>query len=88
MAIEPGVPCRMCHFCKNGRYNLCRDVFFCATPPDDGCLSRFYLHAADFCFKLPDNMTLEEGALMEPLAVCISSAHALIPVAYVTILLR
>ena len=30
---------------------------------------RYYVHAADFCYKLPDNMSLEEGALMEPLAV-------------------
>ncbi|KAG0708270.1 Sorbitol dehydrogenase [Chionoecetes opilio] len=69
VAIEPGVPCRMCEFCKSGRYNLCPDVYFCATPPDDGNLCRYYTHAADFCFKLPDNVTLEEGAILEPLSV-------------------
>ncbi|XP_038072109.1 sorbitol dehydrogenase-like [Patiria miniata] len=69
VAIEPGVPCRMCSFCKEGRYNLCPDVFFCATPPDDGSLRRYYCHAADFCFKLPDHVSLEEGALLEPLSV-------------------
>lgn len=42
---------------------------FCATPPFDGNLTRFYAHAADFCYKLPDHMTMEEGALLEPLAV-------------------
>ena len=51
VAIEPGVPCRFCSFCKDGRYNLCPDVRFCATPPVDGCLARFYSHAADFCYK-------------------------------------
>lgn len=51
VAIEPGVPCRVCQYCKVGRYNLCEDIFFCATPPDDGNLSRYYVHAADFCFK-------------------------------------
>ncbi|CAG2203817.1 SORD [Mytilus edulis] len=35
-AIEPGVPCRTCRLCKSGKYNLCKDIFFCATPPDDG----------------------------------------------------
>ena len=30
---------------------------------------RYYVHAANFCYKLPSHMTLEEGALMEPLAV-------------------
>ena len=51
VAIEPGVPCRQCRLCKSGRYNLCKDVFFCATPPDDGNLCQFYKHAADFCYK-------------------------------------
>ncbi|XP_076252316.1 sorbitol dehydrogenase-like isoform X2 [Rhynchophorus ferrugineus] len=69
VAIEPGVPCRVCYLCKTGSYNLCPDVFFCATPPDDGNLSRYYVHAADFCHKLPSNMDLEDGALMEPLSV-------------------
>lgn len=69
VAIEPGVSCRMCSFCKEGLYNLCLDVKFCATPPDDGNLCRYYTHAADFCHKLPDHVTLEEGALMEPLSV-------------------
>lgn len=69
VAIEPGVPCRYCKFCKDGRYNLCKDIVFCATPPVHGNLRRYYKHAADFCYKLPDNVTLEEGALMEPLSV-------------------
>lgn len=69
VAIEPGVPCRVCQFCKEGKYNLCPDIVFCATPPVHGNLSRYYVHAADFCYKLPDHVSLEEGALLEPLAV-------------------
>ncbi|XP_057307172.1 sorbitol dehydrogenase-like [Hydractinia symbiolongicarpus] len=69
VAVEPGVPCRVCNFCKSGRYNLCSSIFFCATPPDDGSLSRFYVHAADFCYKLPNHVSYEEGALLEPLSV-------------------
>ncbi|CAG9856374.1 unnamed protein product [Phyllotreta striolata] len=69
VAIEPGVPCRYCTYCKTGKYHLCKDLFFCATPPDDGNLSRYYVHDADFCWKLPSNMSLEEGAIMEPLSV-------------------
>uniref|UniRef100_A0A1L8E4L6 Sorbitol dehydrogenase n=1 Tax=Nyssomyia neivai TaxID=330878 RepID=A0A1L8E4L6_9DIPT len=69
VAIEPGVACRECRFCKEGRYNLCPDMIFCATPPCHGNLTRFYAHAADFCFKLPDHVTMEEGALLEPLSV-------------------
>lgn len=73
VAIEPGVPCRTCKLCKSGRYNLCKDVFFCATPPDDGNLCRFYKHPADFCFKLPEHVSLDEGAMLEPLAVAVYS---------------
>ena len=51
VAIEPGVPCRYCDLCKTGKYNLCKDVIFCATPPVDGNLARYYTHAADFCYK-------------------------------------
>jgi L-iditol 2-dehydrogenase len=69
VAIEPGVSCRLCSFCKTGKYNLCPDMKFCATPPYDGNLRRFYAHAADFCFKLPDHVSMEEGALLEPLSV-------------------
>ncbi|XP_037824906.1 sorbitol dehydrogenase-like [Lucilia sericata] len=68
-AIEPGVPCYICEFCKTGKYNLCPDMKFCATPPYDGNLTRYYKHAADFCFKLPDHVSMEEGALLEPLSV-------------------
>jgi len=69
VAVEPGVPCRYCNHCKKGRYNLCQDVQFLATPPYDGSLSNYIIHAADFCYKLPDNVSFSEGALMEPLSV-------------------
>lgn len=69
VAIEPGVPCKTCQDCKQGRYNLCPDMKFCATPPFHGNLARFYVHDADFCYKLPDHVSTEEGALLEPLSV-------------------
>merc|ERR1712083_385284 len=69
VAIEPGVPCAGCDYCKTGVYNLCPGMQFCATPPVHGNLARYYVHAANFCYRLPDNVSLEEGALMEPLAV-------------------
>ncbi|KAH3803648.1 hypothetical protein DPMN_131914 [Dreissena polymorpha] len=55
--------------CKKGRYNLCADSKFCATPPYDGNLARYYVHDADFCYKLPDHVSTEEGALLEPLSL-------------------
>lgn len=75
VAIEPGVPCRFCDFCKGGRYNLCPDVFFCATPPHHGTLTRFYTHAADFCYKLPEHVSFEEAALLEPLSVAVHACR-------------
>ncbi|KAK3069214.1 hypothetical protein LTR53_012616 [Teratosphaeriaceae sp. CCFEE 6253] len=69
VAMEPGIPCRRCVRCKDGRYNLCVDMRFAATPPVDGTLAKFYALPEDFCYKLPDSVSLEEGALMEPLAV-------------------
>lgn len=75
VAIEPGVPCRICDYCKIGRYNLCPDIIFCATPPYDGNLARYYTHAADFCYKLPDHMSTEEGALLEPLSVAVHACR-------------
>lgn len=44
-------------------------MVFCATPPYDGNLTKYYAHAADYCYKLPDHVTMEEGALLEPLSV-------------------
>ncbi|XP_045775863.1 sorbitol dehydrogenase-like [Maniola jurtina] len=75
VAIEPGVPCRCCEFCKTGRYHLCPDIMFCATPPAHGNLARYYKHAADFCYKLPDHVSMEEGALLEPLTVGIHACR-------------
>lgn len=69
VALEPGVPCRLCPFCKSGKYNLCVDMKFAATPPYDGTLARFYVLPEDFCVKLPENVSMADGALVEPLAV-------------------
>lgn len=74
VSIEPGYPLVNDNHTKTGRYNL-SSVFFCATPPDDGCLQRFYKHRADFCYKLPENMTYEQGALIEPLSVGIHACR-------------
>lgn len=69
VAMEPGIPCRKCKFCKTGRYNLCPDVKFWATPPIDGTFTEYVTHPADFCFKLPSSVSFEEGSMFEPLAV-------------------
>ncbi len=69
VALEPGKTCGECEFCRSGRYNLCPDVIFYATPPVDGIFTEYTVHPANLCFKLPDNVSTMEGALIEPLAV-------------------
>ncbi|OLL24692.1 putative D-xylulose reductase A [Neolecta irregularis DAH-3] len=69
VAVEPGFPCRRCVYCKSGNYALCPRLTFAATPPVDGTLQKYYLAPEDFCYKLPDHVTFEEGALIEPLSV-------------------
>ncbi|CAL5364317.1 unnamed protein product [Camellia sinensis] len=69
VALEPGISCCQCNRCKEGRYNLCHDMKFFATPPIHGSLANQIVHPASLCFKLPDNVSMEEGAMCEPLSV-------------------
>ena len=69
VALEPGKTCGHCRYCRQGKYNLCPDVVFFATPPVDGVFQEYVAHEAALCFKLPDNVSTLEGALIEPLAV-------------------
>lgn len=75
VALEPGKTCGKCKFCREGKYNLCSDVVFFATPPVDGVFQEYVAHEAGLCFKLPDNVSTLEGALIEPLAVGFHAAN-------------
>ncbi|BFZ56924.1 hypothetical protein PYCC9005_003974 [Savitreella phatthalungensis] len=74
VAIEPGVPCgkATCHFCRTGRYNACPDVTFYSTPPVHGLLTRYHLHPQGWLHKIPDNISYEEGSMLEPLSVALA----------------
>lgn len=74
VTVEPGLTCGTCEFCTSGRYNLCPDVEFLAVPPHEGVLKRYISYPAYRVFKLPDNVTNTEGALIEPLSVGIQAA--------------
>ena len=71
VAIEPGVPCRICNHCKAGHYNLCGDMAFFATPPVDGAFAQFVAIAADFAHPVPATVSDDAAGLMEPLSVAI-----------------
>ncbi len=75
VALEPGITCGQCEFCKTGRYNLCPDVQFLATPPVQGCYENYIAFPENMCFKLPDNISTKEGALVEPLSVGMHAAN-------------
>ncbi|KIX07409.1 uncharacterized protein Z518_02062 [Rhinocladiella mackenziei CBS 650.93] len=73
VAMEVGFPCRSCSLCTSGRYNLCSKMSFRSSaktfPHADGTLQTVISQPASMCYKLPENVTFEQGALVEPLAV-------------------
>ncbi|KTG10040.1 alcohol dehydrogenase [Haloprofundus marisrubri] len=71
VTLEPGVPCGRddCEYCRSDEYNLCPDVHFMATPPDDGAFAEFVAWPADYAYRLPESVSLQAGALIEPLSV-------------------
>lgn len=70
VALEPGVPCGECEYCKKGLYNLCDHMSFMAIPGErEGVFAEYCVHPASMCYRLPENMDTMEGALIEPLAV-------------------
>ena len=74
VCMEPGIPSFRSRATLEGMYNLDRDVVFWATPPVHGCLTPEVVFPAAFTFKLPDNVSMAEGALVEPLAIGMQAA--------------
>ena len=69
VAIEPQRPCRVCAQCTAGRYNLCPDMSFYATPPADGAFCEYVTIQAPFAHPVPDSVSDDAAALLEPLSV-------------------
>jgi D-xylulose reductase len=74
VCMEPGIPDMTSRASREGHYNLDPAVRFWATPPIHGCLTGEVIHPAAFTFKLPDNVSLAEGAMVEPFAVGMHAA--------------
>ncbi|MCP8686210.1 NAD(P)-dependent alcohol dehydrogenase [Marinobacterium sedimentorum] len=74
VCMEPGIPDLKSRATLEGKYNLDPAVSFWATPPIHGCLMPEVVHPANFTFKLPDNVSFAEGALIEPLATGMQAA--------------
>jgi L-iditol 2-dehydrogenase len=69
VSVEPGVPCFTCDQCLAGRYNLCPDMRFFATPPIDGAFCEYVTVHEAFAHAVPDDLTDDAAALLEPLSV-------------------
>ncbi|MCA1644570.1 MAG: alcohol dehydrogenase catalytic domain-containing protein [Chloroflexi bacterium] len=68
VAIEPGASCGRCSYCKSGRYTLCPDMVFYATPPVHGAMAEYPVIRADLAHSIPDAVSYEQAALGEPLS--------------------
>ncbi|KAK5119368.1 hypothetical protein LTR85_007724 [Meristemomyces frigidus] len=75
VALEVGLPCEQCDRCKQGRYNICKDMKFRSSgksfPHFQGTLQERVNHPAKWCYKLPEDVSLDVGALLEPLGVAL-----------------
>ncbi len=74
VCMEPGIPDPNSKASRLGMYNLDPAVRFWATPPIHGILRPTVIHPEAFTFKLPDNVSFAEGAMVEPLAVGMHAA--------------
>ncbi|CAP91271.1 Sorbitol dehydrogenase [Penicillium chrysogenum] len=79
VAIESGVACLECDRCKAGRYNICAQMRFRSSgasfPHFQGTLQEFVDHPAEWCHKLSRTLSFDDGALLEPLSVCVHSVN-------------
>ncbi|THG97358.1 hypothetical protein EW145_g7633, partial [Phellinidium pouzarii] len=79
VAIECGLMCNNCDYCKSGRYNLCKGMRFCSSaktfPHLDGTLQERMNHPASLLYPIPDNVSFEQAALAEPLSVLLHASR-------------
>lgn len=75
VAIEPQRPCGRCPQCRAGRYNLCPKMEFYATPPIDGAFAEYVTIQDSFAHEIPDEVSFEAAALLEPLSVGVAAVR-------------
>jgi L-iditol 2-dehydrogenase len=76
VAIDPAMPCFKCDQCLSGRSHTCRKLKFLGCPEQaEGLLSEYIVIPETSCVKLPGNLTLDHGALSEPLSIGLYSVR-------------
>lgn len=71
VAVDPATPCFQCEWCHKGYHNLCPQVVFLGAPPHQGALTQHIVVPLTGIVPIPDNFSACEGAMLEPLGVCI-----------------
>jgi (R,R)-butanediol dehydrogenase / meso-butanediol dehydrogenase / diacetyl reductase len=74
VAVEPMLHCGECEYCKQGRYNMCGQFGFVGLNADGG-FAEYVVVESKLVHKLPDSVSLEEGALVEPTAVAVQAVR-------------
>lgn len=69
VAIDPAVPCGHCEFCEHGHPNLCSNLIFAGHGNTDGSLRECMAWSNKSLFPIPDSLSFEDGAMLEPLGV-------------------
>ncbi len=75
VAIDPAIACGRCEFCEHGHPNLCASVIFSGHGKQDGALREFMAWSEKCLFPIPDSITDDDGAMLEPLGVAIHSVE-------------
>lgn len=73
VALEPYVPCNICHMCKEKRFNNCADIRVCGVHKD-GMMAEYFLHPVQQLYKLPDDLSFIHAALVEPFTIGLHAA--------------
>lgn len=74
VVIEPQYGCGVCHACQQGRYNVCQNKTVLGTAKWSGAFAEYVTTPQRTLIRLPDNISYELGALLEPLAVGMHAA--------------
>ncbi|MCK5184139.1 MAG: alcohol dehydrogenase catalytic domain-containing protein, partial [Candidatus Heimdallarchaeota archaeon] len=68
VTIQPQVVCGKCHSCLHGNYHICDELKVMGFQTT-GMASEFFVTDSDRILKLPNDMSFEQGAMIEPMAV-------------------
>jgi len=71
VAVDPAIPCGHCELCLHGHPNLCLSIIFAGYATQDGSMREYIAWDERCIFPIPDHLTFEDGAMLEPLGVAI-----------------